>query len=155
MQSFLNTCNFLMSILASEPNHAPLIHRCTFKTSNQSRHVHFTNDNELRADVHYGGEVHRSWILGGLWNLISWEWHSFPGGGLHYGQESFGGELCTWLKKWRGCQRGDNFLKGSSPEVKFLEQPQNPGEETWPPKNSNLNKLVIPISFYSLVVLIG
>ena len=21
------------------------------------------------------------------------------GGGLHYGQESFGGELCTWMKK--------------------------------------------------------
>ena len=21
------------------------------------------------------------------------------GGGLHYGQESFGGEICTWMKK--------------------------------------------------------
>ena len=34
------------------------------------------------------------------------------GGSLHYGQESFGGELCTWMKLWHGYQCGDTFLKG-------------------------------------------
>ena len=46
------------------------------------------------------------------------------------------------MKKWYGCQCGDTFLKGSSLEVKFLEQPQSLGQETCRPENSNLNKLV-------------
>ena len=74
------------------------------------------------------------------------------GGGLHYGQESFGLALCTWIKNWRDCQRGDMFLKGSPLEVKFLEQPQSLKQETWPLENSNLNKIFFPISVYSLVV---
>ena len=45
-------------------------------------------------------------------------------GGLHYGQESFGGEHCQWMKKRHGCQRGDTFFKGSSLEVKLLGQPR-------------------------------
>ena len=65
-------------------------------------------------------------------------------GGLHYGQESFGGELCKWMKKSHGCQCGDTFLKGSSPEVKFLGQAQSLGQETWPPENSNLNEIFLP-----------
>ena len=62
----------------------------------------------------------------------------FSGGGLHYGQESFGRALCTWIKNWRDCQRGDIFLKGSPLEVKFLGQPQNLGQETWPLKKPQL-----------------
>ena len=46
-------------------------------------------------------------------------------GGLHYSQDSFGGELCTWMKQWHGFQRGGHFFEGSSPEVKFLGQPQS------------------------------
>ena len=42
------------------------------------------------------------------------------GGGLHYGQESFGGELCTWMKKmtwlptWRHFFKGGGGVFGSS-----------------------------------------
>ena len=61
-------------------------------------------------------------------------------GGLHYDQESFGGELCTWMKKWHGCECGDTFLIGSTLKVKFLGQPQSLGQETWPLEKSNLNK---------------
>jgi len=64
-------------------------------------------------------------------------------GGLHYGQESFGGELCTWMKKWHCYQCGDTFLKRSSLEVKFLGQPQTLGQENWPPENPNLNKIFL------------
>ena len=32
----------------------------------------------IRAALHYGEEIHRSWILGELWNLIGREWHSCP-----------------------------------------------------------------------------
>ena len=52
------------------------------------------------------------------------------GGGLRYGQESFGGEHCTWMKKRHGCQLGDTFLKGGSPEVKFRGQPPSLKQET-------------------------
>ena len=45
-------------------------------------------------------------------------------------------------EKMIGCQRVDTFLKGSSPEVKFLGQLQNLGQETWPPKNFNMIKIV-------------
>ena len=35
-----------------------------------------------------------------------------------------------------------------SPEVKSLEQPQTLGQETWPPENSNLRRLIL--LFYHL-----
>ena len=35
-------------------------------------------------------------------------------------------------------QHSNTFCKGSSPEVKFLGQPQTLGQETWPLENSNL-----------------
>ena len=50
-------------------------------------------------------------------------------------------------EKRHDCQRGNIFLKGSSPEVKFLGQPQSLEQETWPPENSNLNKTFFWISF--------
>ena len=34
------------------------------------------------------------------------------GGGLHYGQESFGGELCTWMKKMTWLPTWRHFFKG-------------------------------------------
>ena len=40
--------------------------------------------------------------------------------------------ICTWMKKWHGCQHGDFFWKGSSMEFKFLEQPQSLIQESWP-----------------------
>ena len=64
--------------------------------------------------------------------ILKFDWPRatlLSGGGLHYGQESFGEEHCTWMKKSYGCKRGDTFLKGSSPEVKFLGQPQSLGQE--------------------------
>jgi hypothetical protein len=45
-------------------------------------------------------------------------------------------EKMTWLPTWR------HFLKRTSPEVKFLGQPQSLKQETWPPENSNLNKIL-------------
>ena len=30
---------------------------------------------------------------------------------LHYGQESFGGEYLSWMRKWHGCQRSRHFLE--------------------------------------------
>jgi len=73
--------------------------------------------------------------------ILKFDWSRvtlLSGGGLHYNQESFGGEICTWMKNWHGYQRGDTFLKGSSAEVKFLQQPQTLKQETWPPENPNL-----------------
>ena len=100
--------------------------------------------------LHYGGEVHWSWILEGNLKFDRPRVTLLSGGGLQYIQESFGGEPCTWMKKWHGCQRGEIFLKGSSPEVKFLGQSQSLGQETCPPENSNLNKIVYYISFHLL-----
>jgi hypothetical protein len=48
-------------------------------------------------------------------------------------------EKMTWLPMW---QVGNAFLKRSSPEVKFLGQPQSLGQETWLLENSNLNKIL-------------
>ena len=50
------------------------------------------------------------------------------GGGLQYGQESFGGELCTRMKNDMVANVATLFLKGSSQEVKFLGQPQSLGQ---------------------------
>ena len=107
----------------------------------------------IRAALHYGGEVHRSWILGDSWILIGREWHSCSGGGLHYNKESFGGELCPWMKEWHACQHGDTFLKGSFVGVRFLGQPQSLGQETWPPKNSNSDRtffLILYLLWHSI-----
>jgi hypothetical protein len=73
--------------------------------------------------------------------------------GLHYGQESIDGELSTWMKEWAGYQYGGTFLKRSSSEVKFLGQPQSLGQETWPPKNSNLSKTLFNLNCYICSIL--
>jgi len=39
----------------------------------------------------------------------------------------------------------DTFLKRSSAEVKFLEQPHTLTQETWPPENPNLNKIFVTV----------
>ena len=65
--------------------------------------------------------------------VLKFDWPRVPvlsGSGLHYGQESFGGEHCTWMKNRHECRRGITFLKGNSAEVKFLGQPQSLGQET-------------------------
>jgi hypothetical protein len=106
----------------------------------------------LRTALHYGREGHWSRILGEFWNMIGWEWDSCLME-LHYGQEFTRGELCTWMKKWHGCQHGNTFLKKDSPEVKFLGQPQSLRQKTWPSENSNLNKIlskhVLFLTFYN------
>jgi hypothetical protein len=58
-----------------------------------------------------------------------------------------GGELQAWMKFWHGCQYENTFGSGSSPEIKFLEQPQTFGKEIWPLENSNSRLLFI--LFYS------
>ena len=61
--------------------------------------------------------------------LLKFDWPRatlLSGGDLHYGQESFGGEHC----KLHGCQGNGHFLEESSPEVKFLGQPQSLRGET-------------------------
>ena len=47
--------------------------------------------------------------------ILKFDWPKatlLSGGGLHYGQESFSGGHCTWMKKWHGNQRGGHFLEG-------------------------------------------
>ena len=47
--------------------------------------------------------------------ILKFDWPRLTllsGGGLHYGQESFGEELCTWMIKLHGCWRGDTSFKG-------------------------------------------
>ena len=52
------------------------------------------------------------------------------GGGLHYGQQSFGEEHYTWMKKQHGCQGGDIFLEDrfSKGEVSFMGKSQSHGQ---------------------------
>ena len=55
--------------------------------------------------------------------ILKFDWSRvtfLSGGGLHYGQEPFGEELCTWMKNgmaisvatyfWRGVFRRSSFL---------------------------------------------
>ena len=63
------------------------------------------------------------------------------GGSLHYGQESFGGELGT--KTWHGCQCGNTFWRGVLRRSSFLgnlkASDKNHGLQrtpTWIKKNS-------------------
>jgi len=70
------------------------------------------------------------------------------GGGLHYGQEFFGEELCTWMKNSHGCQGGDTFFEGEFSGGQVSRQPQTLRQETWPPENPNFLKdflLVFPL----------
>ena len=89
-----------------------------------------SNDLGLRAGLHYGGKsplvMNSRGILKAIylrnWNSLhpistykskfdrSLRATLLTGGGLHYGQESFGGKHCTWMKNWHGCQRGGHFL---------------------------------------------
>jgi hypothetical protein len=95
----------------------------------------------LRAALDYGGEGHRSRILGGFYNMIGRKWDSCPV------------EVYTTVKNplveyfahgWKNDMAASvaTFLTRSSLEVKFLGQPQSLGQETWPPENSNLNKIL-------------
>ena len=96
----------------------------------------------LRVVLHYGGEVHRSWILREFWNFIGWKWHSCLVVVCTMAKSPLVESFVHGWKKWHGCQRGDIFLKGGgSSEVKFLGQPQSLKQETWTPENSNLNKI--------------
>ena len=55
--------------------------------------------NVIRATLHYGGEVHRVMNFRGI---LKFDWPRITllsSSGSYYGQESFGGELCTWMKK--------------------------------------------------------
>ena len=64
--------------------------------------------------------------------ILKFDWPRatlLSGGRLHYNQESFGGEHCTWMKIWYGCQHGDTFFGGgSSPEGKYLGHPESLGQ---------------------------
>ena len=71
-------------------------------------------------------------------------------GGLHYGQESLGGELCTWMNDMV-ANMAALFWKESSPEVKFLGQPQSLGQETWHPGNFNFNKIFLLREIFALL----
>ena len=65
--------------------------------------------------------------------ILKFDWPTMTllsGGGFNYGQESFGGEHSTWMKKRNGCQGDGTFMKGDSLEVKVFGQPQGLGHET-------------------------
>ena len=47
--------------------------------------------------------------------FIKFDWPRatlLSGGGLHYGQESVGGEHWTWMKNDMDANRGGHFLEG-------------------------------------------
>ena len=65
--------------------------------------------------------------------MIGYEMGSSPIGIYTTAKTSLVGNLQAWMKKQHGCQHGNTliitssfWLKESSPEVKFLGQPQNP-----------------------------
>ena len=66
----------------------------------------------LRVVLHYGGEVHRSWILREFWNFIGWKWHSCLVVVCTMAKSPLVESFVHGWKKWHGCQRGDIFLKG-------------------------------------------
>ena len=47
-------------------------------------------------------------------------------------------ELQAWMKNDMDAKYGNTCCYGSSPEVKFLGQPQTLDKKTWPLENSNL-----------------
>ena len=66
----------------------------------------------LRVVLHYGGEVHRSWILREFWNFIGWKWHSCLVVVCTMAKSPLVESFVHGWKKWHGCQRGDIFSKG-------------------------------------------
>ena len=67
----------------------------------------------LRAALHCGGEAHGH----EFWRILKFDWPRvtlLSDGGLHYGQESFGGELCTWMKKMTWLPMWQYFFEGFS-----------------------------------------
>ena len=133
----------------SEQVFMPAARRC--KLNKKFGHPWKLSWKRLSTALHYDGEVHRSWIPGEFWNLISREQHSCPMIDLHYGQEVFGREHCTRWKNDMDANVATLFLKGSSLEVKFLGQPQSLRQETWPPENSNLNKIFYCLFIFSII----
>ena len=78
-----------------------------------------TYEVELRAALHYGGEVHRSWILGEFYNLIGREQHTWPVVVYTTSKSPLVENIVHGWRNDNGCQHGDTFLKGSSLEVKL------------------------------------
>ena len=66
----------------------------------------------IRAALHYDGWC--SLVMNSI-GILKFDWPRavlLSGDGLHYGQESVGGDHCTWMKKWHGCQGGRHFVEG-------------------------------------------
>jgi hypothetical protein len=78
----------------------------------------------LRAGLHYGGEVHRSWKKGvsQLWlveNATLDRWV------FTLGEENNGGELFSWMIKWHGCPTWRHFLELGFSGLKRPEKPNS------------------------------
>jgi hypothetical protein len=77
--------------------------------------------------------------------ILKYDWPKvrlLSGGGLHYGQESISGELCTWMKKMTWLPMWQHFFEEGFSEGQVFGQPQSLKQEAWPPENSNLNKIL-------------
>ena len=83
-------------------------------------------DAYLRAGLHYGGEVHRSWKER-LLILIGRKCNSWPVM-FTLGEENNGGELFSWMIRWHGRLRGGTFWSWASLEEEFLVRPQEAGQ---------------------------
>jgi hypothetical protein len=88
----------------------------------------------VRAGLDYGEEVHQSRILGEWSNTISYIMGSSPNGLYDM--------VKTLMDKCQGLigimTRLQHILLGEYSGSHNLGQPQTLGQETWPPKNSNL-----------------
>ena len=87
---------------------------------------------KIRVGLDHGEEVHWSRSLGEWSNMVGYEMGSSRVGVYQWRTSSVNG------KNDMVGQHSNTFCKGSSPEVKFLGQPQTLGQETWPLENSNL-----------------
>ena len=103
----------------------------------------------LRAALHYSGEVHRSCILGEFQNLVGQEQHLCPVVVYTTTKSPLVEKIVHGWKNDMDANVATFFFEGDSPEVKFLGYPQSLGQETWPPENSNSNRISYRLFIFS------
>ena len=82
---------------------------------------------DLRASLHYAGEVHRSWKKGRSLIVIGWKCNSWPVG-VYTRWRNNGGELFSWMIKWHGRLRGGTFWNWASPASRGPTRNSSSGE---------------------------
>ena len=59
--------------------------------------------------------------------------------------------IIWWRTLYMDAKVTTLFLRGGSQEVKLLGQPQSLGQETWPPENSDLNRIFYCLFIFSWI----